>query len=333
MRENICMFQEEFEPTSQPTRFLLIDGHALIYRAYHAYPDLTDAQGQLINAVYGFARILLTVIRDQEPEYLAVAFDHKSPTFRHESYTEYKAHREAMPDDLIPQIGMIKDVVTALNLPQFELAGYEADDLVGTLTAQAQQVNSGLNLQTIVVTGDKDLLQLVDEKTRVFIPGRGNFSRDTLYDTDKVKEKMGVYPLQVPDLKGLMGDSSDNIPGVRGIGPKTAQILITHFDSVDKLYEILSNHTEDQLLSQFANKGLTKKVIAKLQEDKANALMSKELATINRTAPIALDLAACTIKQYDKEKVMALFEELGFKSLIGLLPDDSFEEALQTALF
>lgn len=312
--------------------FLLVDGHAVIYRAYHAYPDLTDPNGMLVNAVYGFTRILLTAIRDREPEYLAVAFDHKDPTFRHDSFKDYKAHREAMPDDLIPQIEVIKRVVTALNIPQFELAGYEADDLVGTLSAQAEEQTSE-DITSLIVTGDKDLLQLVTDKTQVFMPARGKLGKDIVYTPDKVQEKMGVLPTQVPDLKGLMGDSSDNIPGVKGIGPKTASKLIAHFGTIEELYQQIAATPAEELLAKAASAGLSKSVLAKLQADHDNAVMSKELATINRTAPVALDLSACTVRQYDKDSVIALFEELGFRSLVGLLPDDSFEHDLQAALF
>lgn len=324
--------QEEQEIETEPAKkFLLIDGHALIYRAFHAYPPLTDPSGRMVNAVYGFTRIMLTVLRDQEPEYLAVAFDHKDPTFRHDSFKDYKAHREAMPEEMIPQIQIIKDMVMALNIPQFELSGFEADDLIGTLTAQAGKKEPPLH--TIVVTGDKDILQLVDDYTSVFIPGRGNFSRDTLYNAEKVVEKMGVLPIQVPDLKGLMGDVSDNIPGVKGIGPKTAQLLIKQFGTVEQLYAVLDGKAEETVVEEYGQKGVTKKVVSKLVAERQQAMMSKELATIHRAAPVTLDLEACTVRQYDKDTVMALLDELNFKSLKPLLPDDSFEEALQTALF
>lgn len=316
--------------------FLLVDGHAVIYRAYHAYPDLTDPNGMLVNAVYGFTRILLTAIRDREPEYLAVAFDHKDPTFRHDSFKDYKAHREAMPDDLIPQIEVIKRVVTALNIPQFELAGFEADDLVGTLSLQAEQLTKQTtadDITSLIVTGDKDLLQLVTDKTEVFMPARGKLGKDMVYTPSKVQEKMGVTPEQVPDLKGLMGDSSDNIPGVKGIGPKTAAKLINHFGSIEQLYQQIAEVAPEELLATAADSGLSKSVLAKLQADQANAVLSKDLATINRAAPVELDLSACTVRQYDKDSVIALFEELGFRSLVGLLPDDSFEHDLQAALF
>jgi len=310
--------------------FLLIDGHALIYRAYHGYPNLNDQSGRLVNAVYGFSRILLAAIRNYEPEYLAVAFDHKDPTFRHKAFEAYKAHREAMPDDLIPQIDLIKQVVTALNIPQFEVSGFEADDLVGTITKQAAEKEQ---VTTVVVTGDKDLLQLVDDHTKVFIPARGKFGKDILYNSKRVEEKMGVLPNQVPELKGLMGDASDNIPGVKGVGKKTATKLIQSFSSVDILYKQLDTKDDEVLVKTGKETGLSKSVLSKLRQDKEKAFISTELATISRQAPITLDLAACTVKEYDKQKILDLFSELNFHSLQGLLPEDQFETALQSTLF
>lgn len=312
--------------------FLLIDGHALIYRAYHAYPELTAPDGRLINAVFGFSRILLTSLRDQEPEYLAVAFDHKGPTFRHEAYQEYKAHRAEMPDDLKPQIEIIKEVVAALNIPIFEMAGYEADDLVGTLARQAGELGE---VQTVIVSGDKDLLQLVTDSTSVFIPGRGKWSHDVLYDDIQVEKKMGVAPEQVIDLKGLMGDSSDNIPGVKGVGAKTATRLLEHFTTLEKLYQHLDAVDAQTNPKQAVDKdkGLTASVINKLLTDRDKAFMSRELATINTQVPIELDLPACRVRHYDKEVVSELFESLDFASLMPLLPDDAFEGDVQDALF
>lgn len=311
--------------------FLLIDGHALIYRAYHAYPALSDHQGRLVNAVYGFTRILLTAIRDHEPEYLAVAFDHKDPTFRHDAFEDYKAHREEMPDDLKPQIDIIKQVVEALNIPTFEVSGYEADDLVGSIAALAPQQQK--DVMTVIVSGDKDLLQLVNDDTRIFIPARGKFGKDVLYDHKRVVEKMGVRPDQVPDLKGLMGDSSDNIPGVKGVGKKTATKLIQVFETVEKLYEVIENSAAEDLIANRKESGLSKSVLQKLVADKDKALLSKQLATIDSKSPVKLDLAACTVKEYDKQQVLDLFSELDFKSLEGLLPEDEFETDLQSALF
>lgn len=309
---------------SADSLFMLVDGHALIYRAYHAFPELTTPTGMLANAIYGFTRILLTSIRDFQPEYIAVAFDHPQPTLRHESFADYKAHRVEMPDDLKPQIAIIKNLVETLNIPQFELAGYEADDLIGTLVTQLEDHVDFQLVNALIVTGDRDLLQLVTERAHVFMPGRSKKQGDREFDPQMVKEVMGVSPLQITDLKSLMGDASDNIPGVRGIGPKTAVQLIQQFTSLEQLYDHLDH---DGVLT------IKTSLRDKLVNDRANAVLSKSLATINRQAPIQLDLPACRVAGYDKEKAIALFEELGFKSLITLLPADDFELGIQGALF
>ena len=303
--------------------FVLIDGHAIIYRAYHAFPELSTPSGMLANAIYGFTRILLTVIRDFHPEFLAVTFDHPELTFRHQQYAEYKAHREKMPDDLIPQVDEIKKIVKVLNIPQFEVTGFEADDLIGTLSREGEARSD--DVEMMIVTGDKDLLQLVTGHTHVFIPGRGKHSVDIEYDPETVKRIMKITPDQVPDYKALMGDPSDNIPGVKGVGPKTAAALIEQFNDIEHLYQALETDADSTKLSQ----GLINKLIT----DKESAFLSKQLATVDRHAPIKLDLPACMVSGYDKEQAVTALEELGFKSLIKLLPADDFELGVQSALF
>jgi DNA polymerase I len=315
------------EPDSRD-HLVLIDGHALIYRAYHGFPGLSTKSGELVNAVYGFSRILLTAIHNLSPTYLVVTFDSKGPTNRVGQYAEYKANRAPMPEDLRPQIDRVKEVVTALNIPQFAVAGFEADDLLGTITTQVG-ASHGTELLSIVVTGDKDLLQLVDDSTHVWLPGRGKGQVDMEYDAEQVFRKMGVTPAQVIELKALMGDSSDNIPGVKGIGKKTAEKLIAEFGTIDALYTQL-----DQLeQSGKADPLLKGALLTKLRTDKDNAFLSRELATINRSAPISFELEACKVTEYDKEVVVKLFEELGFNSLLALLPKDEFELEVQNALW
>lgn len=313
-----------------PAVFVIIDGHALIYRAYHAFPALTDPNGRLVNAVYGFTRIILTAIADLAPTYLVVAFDHKGPTKRaSELYDKYKATRAPMPDDLRPQIALVKEVVDALNIPRFELEGYEADDLIGTMS---KCMLEDKNVRSIVVTGDKDLLQLVDDCTHVWLPGRGKGQLDEELDTEAVKKKMGVMPSQVTELKALMGDSSDNIPGVKGVGPKTAVALIDRYGSLDGVYEAVEK-LEAATAAELKEAGISKGLLEKLVADKEMAYLSRTLATIDRDVPIEFELAPCRIAEYDQEKTMALFSELGFKSLQYLLPKDDFELGVQKALF
>lgn len=328
MNNQANLLMDEYEEEASRDRFVLVDGHALIYRAYHAFPALTNPEGKLVNAVYGFTRILLTAINDFSPKYIAVAFDHKAPTKRAEAYVEYKAHRPSMPDDLKPQIEFIKELVEALNIPQFEQAGYEADDLIGTIAAtlseQANVTERG-ELLTTIVTGDKDMLQLIDKDTHVFIPGRGRFSRDIEYDYDKVEQKLGISTNQVIDYKALVGDASDNIPGVKGIGKKTGLKLLERYKTLDKLYEAVDAGEENDLL-----KGA---VLKRLKDSKEMAYLSQDLATIQKDVPIEFSLEQCTVTDYDKTRVVEFFQHHDFSSLTKLLPKDNFEKGVQDALF
>lgn len=319
---------------------VLIDGHALIYRAYYAFkPLLTNKDGVLVNAVYGFTRILLSALKNLSSDYIAVVFDHPKPTFRHEQFKDYKAHRAKMPDDLRPQVEIIKQIVQALNIPQFEVAGYEADDLIGSLSRQAIELNSRSKrknkLKTVIVTGDMDFFQLVDQSVKVWLPGRGRGQMDTEYDAMAVKEKTGVTPEQIVDLKALMGDSSDNIPGIRGIGPKTATKLIQEFDDLDGVYKVVEKIVaDDSLRAKLDKKDLLKgAVFKKLVEGKEAAYLSQKLATIDRQAPIKFKLQDCLVRGYDKQKTVDLLLEYDFKSLVPMLPEDEFEAGVQSALF
>ncbi|MBU0974394.1 hypothetical protein KKD03_01700 [Patescibacteria group bacterium] len=330
-------------------RLLILDGHAIIYRAYHAFPDLTDSTGQLINAVYGFSRILLKSINDFQPKYIAVAFDHKhGRSKRLESFDRYKAHRKPMPDDLIPQIPMIKKVVRAFNIPQFEITGFEADDILGTIAKimarDNEKKSQAEKVLTTIVTGDKDILQLVDDgNIHVFIPGRGKFSHDVEYDETEVREKMKVRADQIIDLKALMGDPSDNIPGVKGVGVKTAEKLIQEFDTLEKVYEKVDELEvgQSEQTGKFV-KGRSKNhshpvlkgaILKKMITDKKMAFLSQDLATILLDAPVDFSLAKCVIRDYSKDKVMEIFDRYNFVSLKRMLPKDDFEISVQDALF
>jgi len=300
-------------------RLVLIDGHAVLFRAFHAYPTLTTSRGELVNAVYGFANILLNTIAELKPTHIAVAFDRAKPTFRHAAYTQYKATRPEMPSDLAGQQERVEEVVKILNIPIFAVGGYEADDVIGTLAEQAVPKID----EVVIVTGDHDALQLVkNTRVRVYMPGRGKIPIK-MYDEVGVEEKYGsLKPEQIPDYKGLVGDSSDNIPGVRGIGPKMAIKLLREFKSVEKVYKNL-----DQAKDKFGNR-----VVQQLIDDQEQARLSKQLATIDRKVPIRLNVAACQVHEYDKDMVIKLFEELEFRSLIKKLPNDSFEQMVQEAL-
>jgi len=299
-------------------RLVLIDGHALIFRAYYAYPSsLTTPEGVQINAVYGFVSMLLTIIKDLHPEYLAVAFDLDKPTFRHLEFVGYKAQRPEVDVELKDQIGKVKEAVKALNLPIFEVEGFEGDDVIGTLACQAKNLEK--KIETVIVTGDKDALQLVDDgRVLVYVPARGKVEA-RIYDEAAVEEKMGVSPKLLIDLKALMGDSSDNIKGVVGIGPKTAVGMIKEFGEVEKIYENLDK--------------LSPTLMKKMAEGHEDASRSKRLVTIVCDVPLSLDLQACLIKDYDQKKVIKLFESLGFNSLIKKLPKEEHESCFSPRLF
>ncbi len=305
-------------------KFLLVDAHALIYRAYYAIPNLTDANGQLVNAVYGFSKMVLGAISYFEPEYAAVCFDHPKPTFRHKKFDGYKAQRAKMPDDLIPQIQLVKDVVNALNIPKFEIEGFEADDLIGTVNHLVENLDQ--QLLTVIVTGDQDSFQLVDNDTHIWMPARGKQRGDIEYDAALVEKKLGIKPLQVIDLKALMGDTSDNIPGVKGVGPKTAAALIQKFGSVEEVYHFLDQNPQGDELIKGA-------LLQKLLLGKDSAFLSKDLATIECQAPVDFELEKCRVTGYDKNQVIEIFQRYGFKSLLNFLPKDAFETSVQEALF
>jgi len=284
---------------------VLFDGNALLHRAFHALPPLTlRKSGEMVGAVYGFAQMLLKVINELKPSHYAIAFDMKGPTFRHKLFDQYKIHRPETPEELVGQLGRVRELVEAFNIPIFEMEGYEADDLLGTLSNQA----SGKDVETIIVTGDADAMQLVSPKVKVLYPKpRRAFSDTTLFDEAAVKEKYGVTPEQIADLKGLVGDPSDNIPGVPGVGAKTAQKLIGQFGSVESIYENI-------------DKVEPAKLQALLNDNEAVARQSKELATIVSDMPVKLKLDDCQVSQYDRNKVTELFRELEFASLLPKLP-------------
>lgn len=283
-------------------KLILIDGNAIMHRAFHALPPLMTKKGELVNAVYGFTSTLLSVIEKFHPEYLAVTFDLKGPTFRHEAFAEYKATRVKAPDEFYAQIPRVKEMVRAFNIPIYELQGFEADDVIGTLAKQAEGLGG---VEIVIATGDLDTLQLVTDNVKVYTMRKG-LSDAVLYDAEKVMERYGLTPKQVIDLKGLAGDQSDNIPGVKGIGEKTAISLLQKYETVEGIYE----HIEE-------TKGAVK---TKLEKDKAQALLSKQLATINVNSPVELELEKTRVSDYDREKVVALLGELNFFSLVKRLP-------------
>lgn len=296
----------------KPKTLILIDGNALIHRAYHALPPLSSKEGEPINAVYGFTMTLLSVLEKFQPEYIAASFDLAGPTFRHEKFEEYKATRVKAPDDLYAQIPRVKDVVRAFNIPIYEQAGFEADDCVGTLSRQA--VEADKDVEVIIVTGDRDAFQLINDRVKVFTMRKG--VKDTvLYDHEAVVAKYGLEPEQLKDFKGLCGDTSDNIPGVKGIGEKGAIELLKTYGSLERVYESLED--------------IKPALRKKLEEGRESAFLSKELGTIDVHAPVEIDLSACLAHDFDHENVSKLFRNLGFFSLLKRLPGNGQSEEVR----
>ncbi|MEK7517410.1 MAG: 5'-3' exonuclease H3TH domain-containing protein [Patescibacteria group bacterium] len=319
-------------------KLVLIDGNAILHRAYHALPPLTNKTGVVVNAVYGFFSMFLKIIQDLKPQYLAVCFDKEKPTFRQKLYVGYQAQRPKMADDLVPQVTLLHEVLREAKIAIFEVDGYEADDLIGTLAVQAvargpvspsshpmSSVASSLraldgtpssratprsdtaDLKVIIVTGDRDMLQLVNSHVEVLAPVKG-ITEMILFDDKLVEEKYGIKPSQFIDYKALVGDSSDNYPGVTGIGPKTASSLLNEYGSFDEMYKNINS--------------LPPKIGQKLATDAEQASLAKKLATIVTDAPITLKLDECSYDNFDMKGLKEEFEKLGFKSLIKRLENE-----------
>ncbi|MFQ5933645.1 MAG: DNA polymerase I [Dehalococcoidia bacterium] len=304
------MAEKETQGTlTEKSLLMLIDGHALVHRAFHALPPLSvNKTGEPTGAVFGFASALLKSLEELKPSHCAIVFDRPSPTFRHLQYEEYKADRAATPDDLRAQFKRIRELVAAFGIPAFEMDGYEGDDILGTLAHQASEGE----MDVIILTGDTDTVQLVSPRVKALMP-RGMFSDTVLYDEVKVLERYGVTPSQIADFKGLKGDTSDNIPGVPGIGDKTAAKLLQEFGTVDNLYKHLDEVKPPR-------------VQEKLREHEAKARQSVELARIVTDVPIRLDLEECKRSAFSREAVVELFRELEFSSLLERLPDADGKE-------
>ncbi len=283
-------------------KLVLIDGHSLAYRAFFALPpDLKTRSGELTNAVYGFASMLLAVWRDEQPDYIAVAFD-VGKTFRDDLYADYKATRAKMPDELGPQLDRIQQVIQAFNLPVVTAEGFEADDILGTLSTRAAREG----IETLIVTGDTDAFQLIGPNVRVLTSQR-KWSETKVYDEAAVKERYGLEPRQLIDYKALVGDTSDNVPGVKGVGEKTATQLLQRFGSVEGIYEHLDEIT-------------AKRARTALEQGRESAQLSKQLVTIKTDVALKVKWEDCRTAVFDRDKVIRLFREIEFRSLMDRLP-------------
>lgn len=293
-------------------KLLLIDGNAILHRAWHAYPELTNPKGEYVNAVYGFFSMLFNVVMAQIPDYLVVCFDRPKPTHRQTLFAGYHANRGPLEEDFVRQIVRVHEILEQGKVTIFELDGYEADDLLGTI---AHKAVSKYNEEVVIVTGDRDLLQLVNPRVKILMP-QGSLAKSVLFDEDMVLEKYGVHPRQFIDYKALIGDQSDGYPGVTGIGPKTAAKLLQKFETFDNLYKSLPLVPD--------------KIALKLATDAEQAALAKVLATIMLDVPIQFDMQACHCGDFDVRKMRKAFREEGFTSLQAKL-DTLFGKEEETA--
>jgi DNA polymerase-1 len=298
-------------------KLILIDANAIIHKAFFALPELTNRKGEQINAIYGFSSILLKVINELKPDYIAAAYDLATPTFRHIEYEAYKAKRVKKPDELIEQIPKTKEILKGFNIPVLEKKGFEADDIIGTIAKQFTKKR----IEILILTGDLDTLQLVDNNIKVYALRKG--MTDTMIYTEReVKQRYELKPEQLIDYKGLRGDPSDNIPGVAGVGEKTATALLKKFKTLENLYKNI-------------NKVDNEKLADRLKQNKKMAFFSKKLATIREDVPIKVSLKDLDWKKdFDILKAKQAFERFHFKSLIRRLPDYKEDsKGQQTNLF
>lgn len=301
------MESEQVPRKSERKTFIVFDSNSVIHRAFHALPPLINKNGEATGAVYGFLLVFLKAIKEFQPDFVAACFDVKGPTFRHEKYEQYKAHRIKAPQELYDQIPKVKEILAGFSVPVFEKQGFEGDDIIGTIAKLAPQKQIHPGLETIIISGDSDNLQLVNDDTKVYALRKG--VKDTvLYDEKMVTEKyLGLTPKQLIDYRALRGDATDNIPGVKGIGDVTATELILEFGSLENIYQ----HIDD-----------VKKIKVKqiLIQNKEDAFFSKELATIYQDVPFDFNLEACSWLNYNREKAQKALESFGFLSLVPRLP-------------
>lgn len=281
-----------------PGKFILIDGNSLVHRAFYAIPMLSNSQGFITNAIYGFCNMLFRILEDEKPEYLAVAFDKGKIVFRHQDYEQYKATRKSTPDELRPQFPVLKDLLRAMNIALFECEGFEADDIIGTLA----KLGETEQLEVLIVTGDRDSLQLLSPRTKVVLTRKGITELEK-YDEQALLDKYGIAPAQMLDLKGLMGDNSDNIPGIPGVGEKTALKLIKEYGDLENVlahYQDFTGKKLGQLLEQYADQ----------------ARLSKKLAEIDRNVPLQFSSQECRVVEPDYPRLLEMLRELEFKNIL-----------------
>lgn len=299
-------------------KLLLIDGYAVLHRAFHALPPMRNKDGEMTNAIYGFVSMLIKLITEISPTHIVITFDRHEKTLRRQKFEAYQGKRADVDESLSVQFGFAREMASALKIPSYELAGYESDDLIGTIS---QNLKSNKNIdQVIIVTGDRDILQLINEKTKVYMPILG-LSNGKLFGENETIERMGVPPSQIVEYKSLVGDASDNYPGVPGIGPKTAIALIKDYRTLDNIYKNLDK--------------IAPKTQAKLVQNKESAYLSHELAKIYTDVEIDFKIEDSSKWDIDGESALSFYEKMGFKTLVERVKKlgKKLDEDRQSSLF
>ena len=311
MQTSFNIFPKKNLSTQQ--RIIIVDSHSVVYRAYYGIPELSTNKGEIVNAIYGFFSFLIKSIKAFQPTFIAIVFDSSGPTFRHKEYLDYKMKRKKIPDSLVKQIIHLKKILKSINIFVLQKQGFEGDDIIGTISRKIVQEKKNSDLEIIILSGDLDLLQLINRQTKICMLNRGigNF---VIYGKQEVVERyLGIKPEQLIDIKGLQGDSSDNIPGIPGIGEKTAIKLINNFQSLDNLYQELDQETEKTKII----KPVIKK---KLLQFRNQAFFSKKLCEIKYDVPIDFSLKDCQWNQQEnREEIIMAMKKLEFFSLIKRL--------------
>ncbi|MBI2465237.1 hypothetical protein HYV64_03780 [Candidatus Shapirobacteria bacterium] len=312
------------------SHLVIVDGHAIAHRAYHSIPPLTS-NGQPVNAIYGFYSMILSALDTLKPKYLIVCLDSPGPNFRNEEFVGYRAQRKPADVDLKTQLPLLPKTLESAGISHYSMGGFEADDLIATITKKSlrrHKKGKKIITQVTIITGDKDLMQLVDDKVNLFVPVQG-LSVTKVYDSEAVKERLGVNPNQVVDLKALMGDQSDNYPGIEGIGPKTATDLLTKYRTLDNIYSALEKSSE-----------IKDTVKSKLLKDKENAYLSQKLASLVTNIPLKFTLRSAKLLPGTYLSLEKLFAEYNFKSLLSRIrrrhpqkPPQPVSTSTQTTLF
>lgn len=318
---NQTLFKSDKAAKNKNKDFVVVDANALLHRSYHALPPMTSPEGQVVGGVYGFFSTFFKMHQELQPDYVVVCFDLPEPTFRDKKFEDYKAQRPDTPEDLVSQIPILKELLSDFEVPILEQEGFEADDIIGTL---AERYKDRENLEVIILTGDYDTLQLAQQGVKIYTMRKG-MSDTVIYGPEEVEEKYGFEPKKLPDYKGLKGDSSDNIPGIKGVGEKTATKILSHFESLEELYQKLDREEiETQLSDQ-----LSSRMITKLKEAKDKAIFSKELAVIRTDVPCDFQLKQAKWPTFDYKKVEGKFYGLGFRSLVERIPETTKKSELE----